>query len=217
MTRKQICPAADTAITMFARMTRVEPHQSLEGYFEGLLRGAMESEHLVLSEASSAYLVQLVSEYARRDSLHGCERSGETGTPALVWLFDRASRSTPAERFNSFRQLGDVALVVSGFFAGHIEHSLVDVNYYVQMGGTAYSQACALSRGGIFEEILGQLARSFRRVVEVMTRVAEQTTLPVARDNGAIYERWERVPESQELHQRLMACGLIPARRLAFG
>lgn len=39
----------------------------------------------------------------------------------------------------------------------------------------------------------------------------EKTTLPVARDVAALYERFMRNPESAELQKRLMMQGLVPA------
>jgi hypothetical protein len=194
----------------------IEAHASLEGYFDELLKAALASERLALSEAASAYLLQLVTECAHRDALHAGGKPGENGTPALVWLYEAALQAGPAERFNAFRHLGDVALVVSGFFGAHLERSLVDVNYYVHIGGTAYGQAATLSRG-VFPEVLGQLSTYFRRLVEVMTRVAEQTTMPVARDVNALYQRWGRNPESVGLQQRMAAQGLIPVKRWAIG
>jgi hypothetical protein len=203
---------------MVIMIARIEQHQTLEAYFESLLRAALAAERLELSDACRVYLVQLTSDYGHQDALRTAEREGgESGTPALTWLYQRAVESPTRERFNAFRQLGDVALLVSGFFGPHVERSLVDVNFYVQMGGSAYSQASDLSRGSVFQDVLGQLATSFRRVVEVMTRVAEQTTMPVSRDVGSLYARWGRNPESLDLHRRLTLQGLIPARRLAVG
>jgi hypothetical protein len=191
----------DPQITTFA---------SLEGFFNELLSSALAVERVELSPESCAYLLQLCIEYADRDALHSETARDERGVPALTWLYQRAKTSAPADRFNAYRKLGDLALMISGFFAPQIERSLVGVGYFVDMGSAAYTTAASLSRGSAFAAILGQLGGSYSQLVEVLTRVAEQTTLPVANDIGATFERWLRNPSSGELSGRLLGMGMIP-------
>src|SRR5262249_47954462 len=125
-------------------MTRsIETHASLEHFFGDLIREAVEAEHLALDSACISYLLNLCREFARYEALFGAGKAGESGTPALVWLFERAQTTDRGTRFQAYRHLGDVSLVVSGFFAPHIERerSLVGIDYYVQMGSAAYDSA----------------------------------------------------------------------------
>lgn len=187
----------------------IQMHHSLESYFDELLRSALAAERLELDPVASSYLIKLVSEFGHREVLFSKSAGGDPGTPTLFDLYANAVNAAPSERCNAFRYLGDVALFVSGFFAPHLERSLVGVDYYVDMGGNSYRQAATLSHGG-FAHVLEQLAAQFRRLVEVMTRVAEQTTLPVQRDIGSLFERWTRNPESEELGRRLMRGHAVP-------
>lgn len=191
-------------------MSTIEMYTSLEGFFAGLLTEALDSERLELAPDSRAYLVQIVSEYGTTQALHRGGRPGERGTPGLVWLYEEAARARPSERFDAYRHLGDVALVVSGFYAPHVERSLVDVRYYVGMGEAAYARCASLAELRPFRSMFEQLAHAFERIVEVLTRVAEMTTIPVARDVGSIYERWLRNPESGPLAERLLSQGAVP-------
>lgn len=188
----------------------IEIQTSLEGFFDALLRDALVAERLTLSDPSTAYLVQLFREYAERDALYAAGSRDERGTPALATLYQRAIEAAPGERFHAYRQLGDVALVVAGFFAPHVERrKVVDVRYYADMGAAAYHHAAALT-GGAVQDILQQLSRCFARVIEVFTRVAERTTLPVRKDVGALFDRWSMNPDSAELTRRLLSVGLVP-------
>ncbi|MFO0723654.1 MAG: hypothetical protein U1E65_07740 [Myxococcota bacterium] len=189
--------------------SQLDTNTTIEGFFEELLREALVAERVQLSDSASAYLLQLLKEFASKDALYGGVARDERRTPALATLYQRALESPPAERFDAYRHLGDTALVVSGFFAPQIERTLVDVSYYVKMGGAAYDAAATLVRGGV-GPVFSQLSTWFGRLVEVLTRVAERTTLPVARDQGALFERLLRTPGSAELHRRLIAQGLIP-------
>lgn len=192
--------------------TRIDPQATLDGFFEDLVRDALASEKVSLDEPCVLYLAKLCAEFARNETLFGADQRGEPGTPALVSLYQRAQSADRGLRFHAYRHLGDVSLVVSGLFTPHIERarSLVGVDYYVQMGAAAYDSASTLARPTGFSSVLSRLAAEFRRLVEVLTRVAEQTTLPVARDVAALYERFFRLPESEELRRRLLVNGAIP-------
>jgi hypothetical protein len=190
---------------------------SVQCFFRDLVGDALRAERVALTDDATAYLTQLVSEFSRSEVLHMGAGQGEAGTPALFRLYERAINSRPRERFDAYRHLGDVALIVSGFFAPHIERSLVSVDYYVQMGCSAYYRAAVLSTANGVSTLLVQLAERFKRLVEVLTRVAERTTLPVARDVAALYERWLRSSASHNLAERLMSSGVVPVVRLPEG
>ena len=63
------------------------------------------------------------------------------------------------------KQVGDTSLYVAGFFAESLTRSLVDVDYYVGIGQSAYAQL-ARSLGGhhSLTEIYGELAREVSAV-----------------------------------------------------
>ena len=192
---------------------RIETHASLEAFFEALLREAMAVEQIELRAESFAYVTSLFAGFATREGLHGRQRPGERGTPALVWLYEEAQRARDrGQRFDAYRHLGDVSLIVSGFFTPYLERerSLVGVDYYVQMGTAAYDAAASLAHRSGFSQLLAELARKFEQLVEVLTRVAERTTLPVARDLRALYERLMRNPQSAGLRELLLEQGAVP-------
>lgn len=190
---------------------RIAMDSTLETFFRDLLQQALAAERLELDEAGLSYLVRLMGDFSRHEALYASARPDEPGTPTLVWLYEKAQTAERSQRFEAYRHLGDVALVVSGLFGAHLERqrSLVGVDYYVGMGRAAYDSAAHLARPSIFERVLGELAEKFNRVVEVLTHVAEQTTLPVRRDLEALYERIVRSPESPELQRRLADQGLV--------
>jgi hypothetical protein len=197
---------------MGAMTGQIDTRCSLQAFFEDLMRDALAEERVVLDPAAVAYLVQLCSEFSRHESLHGRARPDEPGTPTLAWLLQQAREGAPSARFDAYRHLGDVSLVVSGFFGPHLERrrALVGVDYHVEMGAAAYDHAASLARTSGFGGLLAELAAKFRRVVEVLTRMAERTTLPVCRDLGALYARVLRFPESRVLQARLIEQHALP-------
>ena len=191
---------------------QIETHTSVEGFFADLLTEALGTERLALDATSRSYLLNLFSDFTLHDHLHTGAKQGESGTPALAWLYERAAHAEPGRRFEALRHLGDVALVVAGFFGPHIERerSVVGVGYYIDMGTAAYDTASTLAHKGAFGSMLRELAQKFRRLVEVLTRIAERIALPVVHDVSSLYARILRNPESLVLHRRLIDQGAVP-------
>ncbi len=190
---------------------RIDMHASLDEFFGDLLQEALNAAQLDLEESSRLYLLKLFTQFCTNEGLNG-RSTEDPGTPALVRLYEQACSKEPGMRFDAFRYLGDVALFVSGCFTPHIERqgSLVGVNYYVDMGASAYLSAASLSRNSGFEELLQELAAHFRDLVHVFGHVAERTTLPVSSDVRVLYESFVRNPESLLLRDRFLHHGAIP-------
>ena len=55
-----------------------------------------------------------------------------------------------------------------------------------------------------------QLAEKFSRVVELLTQLAEKTSLPICRDLVNLYDRWSRNTDNRELYERLIRQGAVP-------
>ena len=190
----------------------IETYSSLESFFEGLLTEALLAEKLALRDEAFSYLLKLFSEMGLQSSLDALSEEDTRGTPGLVFLYQRAMEGDPGQRFDAYRQMGDVALVVGGFFSSHLKRprSLVSLNYYVNMGIAAYDSAAVLSKQEAFSLLFQELSQKFSDLVEVLTRIAESTTLPVNRDLATIYERLVQNPNSQSLAHRLIEEGSFP-------
>jgi len=98
-------------------------------------------------------------------------------------------RSRGRERFTKLKLTGDVALFVCGFFADSIVRRRVELDYYMRMGDTAYGRAAGLSprdAAAVFVE----LSQKFRRFVDVLNEVSEESALTDAPSILRLYGRW---------------------------
>jgi hypothetical protein len=187
-------------------------HEDLHAYFGSALREALRAERLDLDPAGFDYLVQVCVDFAERDAMATHETDGDPGTPTLAWMVRKAQSAPPSQRFEVYRSLGDVALVVGGLFAPHVERrkSLVGRAYYVDMGRTAYRTAAELARAGRFREVLAELAHHFRGLVEALTRVAEGSSLATVTEPALLVGRWQDDPGSPSAIRGLVRHGLAP-------
>ena len=84
--------------------------------------------------------------------------------------------SSPDERVRQLKDVGDTSLYVSGFFADSLQRKLVDVDYYIQMGGAAYASwrasSAATRNSAVFGEVYDELGTKFPRFVDVFAEVS---------------------------------------------
>jgi hypothetical protein len=102
---------------------------SVDEFFHEVVTDALEAVDLDASEPASWYLVGLLGEFTR---------ARLTDEPLGMKLAQPGE--DPCERVRNLKQVGDTSLYVAGFFAESLNRSLVDVDYYVGIGQSAYSQ-----------------------------------------------------------------------------
>jgi hypothetical protein len=107
--------------------------------------------------------------------------------------------------------------VLAGFFAESLGRSLVDVDYYVSLGKSAYGQLSRQldgprSRGGgkgnrSIPEVYGELAKNFPDFVEVLGEIKKRVDFGHG-DVLRLYEVWLRTRDAW-VENKLREAGLI--------
>ena len=118
---------------------------SVDEYFHEVVTDALSAVDLHASEPASWYLVSLLGDFTK---------ARLTDEPLGLKL--AAPGQDPGERVRNLKQVGDTSLYVAGFFAESLNRSLVDVEYYVGLGQTAYAQL-ARSFGGSSSRTIGEV------------------------------------------------------------
>lgn len=192
----------------------------VRAFFRDEMTTVMESQRLRLAPETEFYLVNLLAEFVRTESLYETSADGHLDEVPLVFLLKRALESDGRTRIHSLKRLGDTSLVVSGFFSDRLARRLVDVDYYIAMGERAYDGAADLVVGqkpmSALREIFEELAGNFARVVDCLMEVSERACTTAPRDLVRTYERW-RATGSERLARRLTAAGLLPVGSKATG
>ncbi len=193
--------------------SRVILSNDLGEFFRKEVTDARDSLGIELTELAEYYVVNLLCDYSS-----GARAPG-LGDDPLALQYKRALEATPAQRFQLLKSLGDESLYVAGFFAESIERSLVDVGYYISMGGHAYGSLSdmmgAQRHGATFAELYEQLATRFPELVDLLNEVSDRTRSN-AEDNHdllRIYERWLKTGNAR-LQRALHERGLFVRDRL---
>jgi hypothetical protein len=179
----------------------MELHHSVTGFFHDAVTRALEATRVEAAGATEFYLVNLLAEFTK---------ASKVDEAPLAIKMAQASGASPEERVRALREIGDTSLYVSGFFADSLTRKLIDVDYYIAMGGSAYGQ---LSRGcapEVLREAWGELSDKFRAYVDVLGEVRANTSLAGAGSGNVLRlcEEWVKTG-SEWLEKRLLASGIV--------
>ena len=183
--------------------------------FAQLVASALGEARLEPSPMASAYLVELLLERVREPAADPAAPD-EDRAPTLAEALLGARQRRGADRVRRLRRLGDRALFVSGYFGDSLNRSVVDLDYYREIGRSAYGDAgatLAVSAGdrswpGLFFE----LARGFGAFVDVLAAIGDRTRADRPADLLRLHERYLRTGSDRD-RRRLVRLGYTPPPR----
>lgn len=164
--------------------------QPLGEFFMERVQEALAHQEVATSAITEFYVVNLLQEFKKTERLF--EREGSTLLEKpLAFLLADAVKGDVRTKIRCLKKIGDLSLYTTGFFAERIRRKLVDINYYMRMGGGAYSNLSAmLSHQKTFAELYGELAKLFPSLVDVLAEIAAEGHGPSNKDLLKLYERW---------------------------
>lgn len=182
----------------------VHAQSSLE-FFKERVEAACERQKLYPQPLTCYYIVSLLAEFTHLGGSPATEAMASN--EALGLRLVRALNSAGLAQRVELKQVGDVSLFVSGFFSDSLRRRLVDVDYYISLGGYAYGSlgACADTLSPIFSE----LAEKFVGFVDVISEVSARSSLTSDTDLLRLYERWVRTG-SRRNGDLLVEKGIVP-------
>jgi len=170
------------------------PVHDLRDYFRESMDAAIANQGVQVDTHATHYVVNLLTLFSRSEDLY--EDCGESYgvKPLALMLLDASEAQSPVERSATLQRLGDVALFMAGFFADGLAHKLVDLDYYIRMGGTAYSSLSdeirGTARGRALAHVYEELAHKFQVVVDVLNEVRDGARQSTDIDLLRTYEVW---------------------------
>ncbi|MCX5748616.1 MAG: hypothetical protein NT062_39740 [Proteobacteria bacterium] len=170
---------------------------SVDAYFHEVVTEALSSVKLEVSESASWYLVGLLGDFTK------ARLTDEPLGMKLVGM-----QTDPGERVKTLKHVGDTSLYVAGFFAESLNRSLVDVEYYVGIGQSAYAQlARHFHAGRSLQMIYEELADQFPLFVDVLALVRKRVDFATP-DVSKLYEIWLRTRD-EWVEKKLRDAGII--------
>jgi hypothetical protein len=175
---------------------------SVTEFFHDEVKTALEATHVAATEPTEFYLVNLLAEFAK---------APVANDEPLALKLAAARQQLPDERYRTLKEVGDTSLYMSGFFAEALNRKLVDVEYVMSMGGTAYGELAGfLGRGqaNVFRDVYQELAAKFARFVDVLHEIRARSSFAASGNLIRLYEQWLET-RSEQLQKRLRSAGLL--------
>jgi hypothetical protein len=166
-------------------LDRLSTDDNLFDFFHEQVDHAVSDHRVPVSRDGVYYITNLLVERSRAQ---------DSAPKRLVDLHIEARNADHASAVKAYRELGDEALYVSGFFRASLERKMVGVRYYQDMGAAAYDTLAKLM---LVPGVVGSLARVFHELAdgfvacsEALAQVREGLGGNSDQDIIALYERW---------------------------
>ncbi len=177
-----------------SRNRKVIASYNVREFFRDSVESALVNQNLSADDHTVHYVVNILTMFTRTEELYQETPDGRQLKPLALMLTDALDATTERQRNEALRRLGDVSLFVAGFFSQMFARRLVDVDYYVAMGGNAYGSLHQRLRGTqygqAFASVYRELERKFQGFVDVLWEVSEGTGLSSDGDILRLYEIW---------------------------
>ncbi len=158
-------------------------------FFRVELRGLLEKQQLSAPTETVEYLVDLLVRFMDAESFFVKNQEGKLENNILADLYAAYLQGGMEKKKISLQRLGDICLIVTGFFSDSLKRKVVDIDYYQGMGGTAYwtlSQFHLTQVSGLFKE----LSVKFKSFSSVLSELSEKSGIQSNSDLLRLYERW---------------------------
>ncbi|MBM4251251.1 MAG: hypothetical protein FJ146_04730 [Deltaproteobacteria bacterium] len=182
-------------------------------FFRERVSAVVAKQRVDLSDHIEFYVVNLLCEFIAPNKLSTSTGELDAFDTPLAIMVKEALEAPPAHRARIYKYLGDSSLYMAGFFQDYFNRKAFDLNYYISLGSSAYTNVASLMRERHGEEhfscIYEDLADKFGDLVEVVAEVSETPGSAKPIDILAVYDRWTR-KNSDRLLRMLRDVGITP-------
>jgi hypothetical protein len=178
-------------------------------YFTEIVAEACRERKIKTIAPAQTYLVKLLEFYMTTENLFAEEdSSGRKIRATLAESLLKAAQAERNVRIEMLKRLGDSALYISGFFGDSLQRKVVDIDYYADMGGTAYATLAEVVREDTTAQVYKEFAHRFLEFVDVLSHISAQAHLQSEQNILRLYENYT-LTGSDQAREKLMSMGLI--------
>jgi hypothetical protein len=174
-------------------------------FFGDCVDGALKRTRFQPLPLARNYLIDLLQHFMFSSNLFQKQDT-------LAELFLRAQNSPAPQRVEMLKKLGDGSLYISGFFGDSLARKIVDIDYYVDMGGTAYGSLAAHMADENMAQVYHQFSARFAEFVDVLTYISQESLIQTNGDLLKLYSRYmatgSRLAEEQLVEKGLLSADL---------
>lgn len=183
-------------------------------FFGEMVDEGLNRRHVKVTPPIRGYLINMLEHYVVAQNLFEQELDpqGQKKPSTLAEMLLLAGQKNPPERIEILKKLGDKSLYISGFFGDSLERSLVDIDYYAEMGGAAYGWLADSVAEDEAAMIYRTYSRRFLEFVDVLTYISQRALVQTDQSLLRLYDRYLRTG-SELAREQLAEHGVVPVHR----
>lgn len=171
-----------------------------QDYFRTLVIEGCEKKKLALEPYLQSYVVHVLQDYVDASKLEQSE------TLAEVYL--KAQVESEPVKSRLLKSLGERALYISGFFGESLSRKIVDIDYYIQMGASAYSLLSHTRNENTHHQLYKTVSNRFLDLVELLNYISEKSYVHSDTNIMRLYEKY-LLTGSNSAREKLLEMGIL--------
>ena len=161
-------------------------------YFQKLVQDGMKDKGIEANFIVKKYLASLLERYIDvRNLFVEEENTGKMSSQTLAEMFLQAhNTSNKFLREDMLRRTAETSLYISGFFGDSFNKKIVGIEYYIYMGGNAYSILADIIEESVISDVYVECAERFLNFVEVLSFISDRSFVNGNENILSLYERY---------------------------
>jgi hypothetical protein len=139
---------------------------------------------------------------------HDTDEQGNRNQQTLAELFLKANNAERSERIALLKKLADRSLYISGYFGDSLQNKIVDLDYYAEMGGTAYDYLANSTKEDHLATVYSIFSKKFLDFVDVLTYISQKSFIKTDESILRLYDRYLRTG-SDLAREKLIEMGVV--------
>lgn len=179
-------------------------------YFTSLVKSGLEQRRIKTYPHVETYLVSLLQHYLDARNLFDdqVDELGKRPPQTLAEMLLTAHSAENHVKFELLKKLGDRSLYISGFFGDSLNRKMVDIDYYADMGGTAYASLAGFTKEDTLAKVYTTFSERFMDFVDVLTVISQASQIQSNESILRLYERYLRTG-SDLAKEKLIEMGVL--------
>jgi hypothetical protein len=180
-------------------------------FFKDIVRKGFEQRKLETFPVVESYMVNLLQHYLDAKNLFDPEydESGRRVPKTLAEMYLTANTVEDQQvKVELLKKLGDRSLYMSGFFGDSLQRKIVDIDYYVNMGGVAYATLASCVREDTSAKVYSTISKRFVDFVDVLTYISHNSFIKSDESVLRLYDRY-MTTGSELAREKLTELGVL--------
>lgn len=192
-----------------AKSTDIHFITSTREFFVDVVEEAVVVRNMKTFPLAQNYLVSILENYVTTTNLFDSQsENGKLTRETLAETFLKAQNANSNVKIELLKKLGDVSLYVSGFFSDSLNRKIVDVDYYVDMGGTAYGVLATETKEDTSKKVFSEFSKRFVEYVDLLTTISQKAFIQNDESILRLYEKYLKTGSSLA-RETLEAKGIV--------